>query len=111
MSKVDEFYCLTHDAGSWSENALGSDNRPIVKTHRDLGCHVIPVKDKPKSRGKKHWGHTEIENLFANHMNQNYDEMFHEVIASCKIGKMCLLRNKWQFLYPIGNSYKIGVMA
>ena len=49
-----EYYCVTHDAGSWSEDALGSDGKSIVKFHRDLGCNIVELKDKPRLRGKKH---------------------------------------------------------
>ncbi len=59
----------------------------------------------------KHGGNAEKEILFTNQTKRDHYELLHEVIASCKIGKICLIRNKWQFLYPIGNSYKIGVIV
>lgn len=75
-----EYYCVTHDAGPWREDALGSNNKPIVKTHRDLGCNVVELKDKPKLRGRKHWGHTNIEKEFTNYMILHFDEIFKELI-------------------------------
>lgn len=74
-----QYYCVTHDAGSWSEDALGSDGKSIVKLHRYLGCNVVEEKDKPRLRGKKHWGHTEIEKEFTSCMNLHLDEMFKEL--------------------------------
>jgi hypothetical protein len=109
MPHLTEYYCVTHDAGSWNENALGSNNKPIVKIHRDLGCNVVEVKDKPKLIGKVNWGRTEIEKLVPECLLSHWDEWLHEVIASYKPGKVCLIKNKWQYLYPIGNYFKSGV--
>ncbi len=106
---MSQYYCVTHDAGPWSEDEVGSDGNSIVKLHRNLGCKIVEEKDKPRLRGKANWGKTWIEKLFTDYMIKNYDEMLHEVIASYKVGKICLIRNKWQYLYPIGNSYQIGV--
>ena len=74
-----EYYCVTHDAGSWSEDALGSDGKSIVKFHRDLGCNIVELKDKPRLRGKKHQGHTEIEKQFTDYMILHFDEIFQGV--------------------------------
>ena len=32
MNKPKEYFCITHDAGSWSEDAIGSGGYPIVQT-------------------------------------------------------------------------------
>jgi hypothetical protein len=74
-----EYYCVTHDAGSWSEDALGSDGKSIVEFHRCLGCNVVKEQDKPRLRGKKHWGHTEIEKQFTDYMILHFDEIFQGV--------------------------------
>jgi len=87
MLTLKEYYCITHNAGPWSEDATGSGGYPIVKTHRDLGCKIVESKDKPKLRGKKNCGNTEIENEFTNYMIKNYDRILHTVIQSYKGSK------------------------
>ncbi len=93
MSLV-EYYCVTHDAGPWSENAIGSNNKPIVKLHRNLGCNVVEVKDKPKRKGKANFGFTEIEIEATNVLLSHWDEWLHEVIAYYKHDKVCLIKDK-----------------
>ncbi len=106
-----EIICLTHDAGPFTEDVKGSDGKSIIELHKRAGCKLVELKDRPKLRGKKYWGHTEIEKEFTDYMIKNYDEMLHQVIASYKVGKICLIKNKWQFLYPIGNSYWIEALT
>jgi len=84
MLTLKEYYCITHDAGPWSDDAIGSGGYPIVQTHRDLGCKIVESKDKPKLKGKENWGNTKIENELTNYMIKNYDRMLHTTIQSYK---------------------------
>lgn len=84
MIAIVEYFCITHDAGPWTKYAIGSNNKPILQIHKNLGCKIVEYKDKPKLRGKENWGNTSIENEFTNHMLKNYDKMLHSIISSCK---------------------------
>ena len=51
-----EYVCKTcHDAGPWSEDATGSDDKLIVKFHRDLGHDVVEYEE-PESQIMSDYG-------------------------------------------------------
>lgn len=102
-----EYFCKTCNAGPWGEDEKGSDGKLIVKLHRYLGHNVVEYV-KPKLRGKENWGNTEIEKMFTDSMIEHYDEMLHKVIASYKPAKVCLIKDKWQYVYQITRSAKSG---
>jgi len=94
MLTKKEYYCITHDAGPWSKDAIGSGDILLMKFHRDLGCKIVESKDRPKLRGKENWGKTDIEIQFANSMKNNFHRMLHIVIQSYKGPKKCQMIRK-----------------
>jgi hypothetical protein len=63
--KTDEWYCKTCDAGPWSEDVIGSNEKLIVKYHRDLG-HVLAEYKEPKPKvifEREIWNDEDRENF------------------------------------------------
>jgi hypothetical protein len=71
--------------------------KQIKVAHKNCPGFQIGMR---KLKGKSNWGHTEIEKMFTDYMIKNYDEMLHEVIASYKPGKVCLIKDKWKWMNP-----------
>lgn len=49
-------------------------------THDNCLCEIECDHNRPTLRGKKHWGHTEIEKEFTNYMILHFDEVFKDLM-------------------------------
>lgn len=59
-----EYFCKTCDAGPWSEDAIGSDGKSIVKLHRYLGHDAVEYKEKLKDISQRDiWNDKDRENF------------------------------------------------
>ena len=78
-------------AGPWSDNRKELFFNVTHAHSKCIGFQII----KPKFQGKVNWGHTDIEEQFGILLFQNFDELFHKIIASEKgTKKVCLIKDK-----------------